>query len=130
MSATTQKRSGWVTFASILMFIAGGLLLVGSIEAFSDASWLKEVSTGLFGDQITTWAIIDLIFGVAALAAGWSIWHGGKYGWWFGVIVAVISIIRWFFYIPFVPWAAIIAVAIDILIIYALTTNKDYFYAD
>jgi hypothetical protein len=127
MSTTTQKRPGWVTFAAIMMFLAGGLLLVWSIEEFSNASWLKEISTGLLGQQFTIWAIIDLILGIAALAAGYSIWRGGGFGWWFGVLVAVFSAIRWFFYLPFQPWAALLVIAIDIMIIYALTANKEYF---
>jgi hypothetical protein len=110
-----------------MMFIVGGLLLVWSIEEFSDASWLKDVSFGLFGKQFVTWAIVDLILAVVALVAGYSIWHGGKFGWWVGMIVAVISAVRWFFYIPWVPFAAIIVIVIDILIIYGLSSHSEYF---
>jgi hypothetical protein len=127
MTEITYKRPGLVTFASIMMFIVGGLSLVWSIEEFSNAVWLRDVSFGLFGQQFAIWAIIDLILAVVALVAGYSIWQGGKFGWWVGMIVAVISAVRWFFYIPWVPVAALVVIAIDVLIIYGLSAHWEYF---
>ncbi len=124
---TTSKRPGLVTFASILMFMTGGLHLVWSIEGFSDAAWLSEISTGLFGDQILIWAIIDLILAVVAVVAGYSLWQGGKFGWWVGMIASVVIAVRWIFYIPWVPIGALVVIAISILIIYGLAEHEDYF---
>ncbi len=124
---TISKRPGLVTFASIMMFLAGGLLLVWSIEEFTDAAWLRDISTGLFGDQILIWAIIDLILAVVALVAGYSLWQGGKFGWWIGMIASVVISVRWFFYIPWFPIAALVVIAICILIIYGLAEHEDYF---
>ena len=124
---TTYARPGLVTFASIMMFIAGGLFLVWSIEEFSNAAWLRDVSFGLFGQQFFIWAIIDFILAIVAFAAGYSIWQGGKFGWWVGIIVAVISAIRWFFYIPWQPIATLVVITIDVLIIYGLSSHSEYF---
>ena len=124
---TTSKRPGLVTFASVMMFLVGGLLLVWSIEGFTDAAWLRDVRTGLFGDQILIWAIIDLILAVVAFFTGYSLWKGGKFGWWVGMIASVIIGVRWFFYIPWVPIAALVVIAISILIIYGLAAHEDYF---
>jgi hypothetical protein len=103
------------------------LLLVWSIEEFTNGAWLKNVSFGLFGRQFLIWAYIDLILGIVALVAGYSIWQRGKFGWWVGIIVASISAVRWFFYIPWVPLAALIVITIDVLIIYGLTENAEDF---
>ena len=124
---TTSKRPGWVTFASIMMFLLGGMLLVWSVEGFTDAAWLKDISTGLFGDQILIWAIIDLILAIVAFFAGYSLWKAGKFGWWVGMIVAVVIAVRWIFYFPWVPLAALAVITISILIIYGLTQHEDYF---
>jgi len=127
MTETTYKRPGLVTFASIMMFIAGGLLLVWSIEEFANAAWLKDVSFGLFGQQFIIWAVADLILAIVALVAGYSIWQGGRFGWWIGMIVAVIGAMRWFFYMPWAPLAALVGITIDVLIIYGLSTHQEYF---
>jgi hypothetical protein len=109
------------------MFLVGGLHLIWSIEGFVDAAWLRDIRTGLLGDQLIIWAIIDLVLAVVAVIAGYSIWQGGKFGWWVGMIAAMISAFRWFFYIPWLPIAALTVIAIDILIIYGLAKYEDWF---
>ena len=127
MTETTYKRPGLVTFASIMMFIVGGFLLVWSIEEFLNATWLADVSFGLFGRQFLIWAFIDFILAIVAFVAGYSIWQGGKFGWWVGMIAAIISAVRWFFYIPWVPFAALVVITINVLIIYGLSSHSEYF---
>ena len=126
-TGSTDKRPGIITFASILMFLAGGIHLVWSIVALGDAIWLRDIGTGLFGDQLLVWGIVDLIIAVVAFVAGYSLWKGGKFGWWVGLIVAIIFGVRWFFYIPWFPIGALIIITISILIIYGLAVHEDYF---
>jgi len=124
---STSKRPGLVTFASIMMFLLGGLHLVWSIEGFTDAAWLRGISTGLLGDQILIWAIIDLILAVVAFFAGYSLWKGGNSGWWIAMITAVVVCVRWFFLIPWLPLAALTVIGISILVIYGLSKYQDWF---
>lgn len=124
---TTSKRPGLITFTSILMFLAGGVHLVWAIEEFTNAAWLRDISTGLFGDQILIWAVVDLILAIVAFFAGYSLWKGGKFGWWVAMIVAIIFGVRWFFYIPWFPIAALIIIGISILVIYGLAKYEDWF---
>lgn len=121
------KRSGWVTFAALIMYLVGGLLLLLSLVELFNSAWLKDISTGLFGQHFTTWGFVDLGLAIIAFVAGYSILYGGKLGYWIGIFAAIFSAIRWFFYIPFVPFAAILVIALDVLIIYGLSSNKDYF---
>ena len=127
MPETTVKRTGWVTFASIVMFLAGALNLVWAIEEFSGAAWLKNLSAGDFGTQYTVWAIVDLVIALIAFGAGYSIWQGGKFGFWVGMLAAIFSAVRAFFFIPWIPFGAVIIIVIDLLIIYALSSDAEYF---
>jgi len=43
------------------------------------------------------------------------------------LIVAVFAAIRWFFYLWYVPWAAVVVIGICLLAIYAMSANEDYF---
>ena len=100
MPETTVKRTGWVTFASLVMFLAGALNLVWAIEEFSGAAWLKNLSAGDFGTQYTIWAIVDLVIALVAFGAGASIWQGGKFGFWVGMMAAIFSAVRAFSVYP------------------------------
>jgi hypothetical protein len=44
-----------------------------------------------------------------------------------GVAFACVGIIRWLFYIPVSPLLAIAIIALDVLIIYGLVKDSDYF---
>ena len=52
---------------------------------------------------------------------------GGNFGWWIGMIVSIIAAVRWFFFIPWFPIAALIVIGISILVIYGLAKYEDWF---
>ena len=55
--------------------------------------------------------------------------RGGEVGRIIGIVIAAVSAVRWFFYLPYAPIAALVIIAIDILIIYALVAHSEYFDA-
>lgn len=121
------RRPGMVTFAAIMMFIAGGFEIVFAISEFSNAAWLNSTAYGNFGGYLWLWGIVDLILAGIIIYAGYDLLRGGQFGFILGVMLAVISSIRWFFYIPWAPFLALVVIAVDILIIFGLTANADYF---
>jgi hypothetical protein len=121
------ERPGLVTFAAIMMFLLAGFQLVWSITEFANAAWLSSVTYGNFNGYLWLWAILDLLVAAAAFYAGFDILRGGSFGRVFGVVVAGISAIRWFFYLPAAPWIGIVMIAVDILIIYALVEHSEFF---
>jgi hypothetical protein len=127
--AMALERPGLVTFAAIMMFVAGGFELVWALVEFANAAWLGSVTYGTFNGYLWLWAILDLVLAAAIFYAGYDILRGGSFGRIFGVIVACISAVRWFFYIPASPWLSIVAIAVDVLIIYALAAHEEFFNA-
>ncbi|MGO8949792.1 MAG: hypothetical protein ACLQUY_19490 [Ktedonobacterales bacterium] len=121
------ERPGLVTFAAIMMFILAGFQLVWAIVEFVNAAWLSGVTYGTFNGYLWLWAILDLVLAAAAFYAGYDILRGGTFGRVFGVVVAGISSIRWFFYLPAAPWIGIVMIAVDIIIIYALVSHSEFF---
>ena len=45
------------------------------------------------------------------------------------MVVAGVSVVRWLFYLPIVPVTAVVIIAIDVLIIYALVAHEVFFRA-
>jgi hypothetical protein len=121
------ERPGLVTFAAIMMFLLAGFQLVWAIVEFANAAWLSSVTYGNFNGYLWLWAILDLLVAAAAFYAGYDILRGGSFGRVFGVVVAGISAIRWFFYLPAAPWVGIVMIAVDIIIIYALVEHSEFF---
>jgi hypothetical protein len=118
---------GLVTFAAVMMFVLAAFQILWAIVEFVNAYWLSSVTYGTFNGHLWLWGIVDVIVAVAALYAGYDILRGGAFGRVFGVVVAGVSALRWFFYIPAQPWMAIVVIAVDILIIYGLVAHGDFF---
>lgn len=124
-------RPGLVTFAAVMLFVAAGFSLLSAIEQISAASWIKanlsSYGYGNMASYLWAWAILDLILAAVAIYAGVDILRGGVAGLLIGLTIAVVSAIRWFFYLPAVPWVATVVIALDVLIIYGLVANSEYF---
>jgi hypothetical protein len=121
------ETPGLVAFAAVMMFVLAAFQIVWAIVEFVNAAWLSSVAYGTFNGYLWLWGILDVIVALAALYAGYDILRGGAFGRIFGVIVAGISAIRWFFILPASPWMAIVVIAVDILIIYGLVANGEFF---
>jgi hypothetical protein len=115
----SARGGGWLTFASIMLMVAGiwnaieGLLAIGSSRVFVN----DEVF--VFSD-LNTWGWIVLLLGVLQLGAAWAIMGGRSYGRWFGIGVVSLNAIGQLLFLPAYPLWCLAMFAVDVLIIYAL----------
>jgi hypothetical protein len=114
-----QQGSGWITFAAIMLGIAGVLNIVYGIAAIDDAKFYAG-HTEFVISSLKTWGWITLILGILELAAAVSISRGGVFGAVFGIFAASLSAIGALLSIPAYPFLSLAIFAIDILIIYGL----------
>jgi hypothetical protein len=114
-----QRGQGWITFAGTMVTLAGFLNALWGIAAIGGLfqSAAAPVPTGL-----QTWGWIVGIVGVLELAAAYSIFRGGEFGRWFGILIAAVNAASALMSIKADPAWGICLFAIDVLIIYALAT--------
>ena len=123
------QRPGLVTFAGIMMFLLGGFELSLALLEFLRAPLLLDATYGEFGGFLWIWGIVDVLIAAIAIYAGYDILRGGEIGRIIGIVIASVSAIRWFFYLPAAPLLGIVTLIIDVLIIYALVAHSEYFSA-
>ncbi|HEY7350517.1 MAG TPA: hypothetical protein VH599_19570 [Ktedonobacterales bacterium] len=123
------QRPALVTFAAVMMFILGGFELSLALLEFLRAPWMLAATYGEFGGFLWIWGIVDALIAVIALYAGYDILRGGEVGRIIGIIIASVSAIRWFFYLPAAPLLGIFTLVVDGLIIYALVAHSEFFRA-
>jgi hypothetical protein len=128
------RGTGWIVFAGVLMILAGGNMAINGIWALH-ASTAVEKSFGdtlLFSsNNLDTWGWIYLIVGAVVVIAGFAVFFRAAFGIWIGVIAAVVQAFFAFFWLfsPYWP-AALVIIALDMVVIYALgTTSGDAEYA-
>jgi hypothetical protein len=114
------RRSGWLTYAAVIMFIAAGLSTIWAINLWADAAWLTDVSNGILGGQKWLWGLVDIALAIVFFYAGRSLLEGQDFGRWVAVIAASIGILRWFYWMAFAPFLALTVVAMLFLVLYAV----------
>jgi hypothetical protein len=121
---TATRRPDLLTFAAAVMFALGGFHVLLAISEFARSTWeLTRLDIELVIPIFIIWGIIDLVIGIIALYAGFSILRGGGgvFGLLAGLAFAMLGVIRWLFYIPVSPVLAVVIIALDVLVIYGLT---------
>ena len=113
------RGEGWLLFAGILVLIAGVLNTIWGIAAIDSANFFVEDDRFIIEDLNTMgWCV--LIVGVVQLFAAFSIWAGGQFGRWVGMIAASFNAVVALLSIPGDPLWSIAVFGIDLLIIYGL----------
>jgi hypothetical protein len=87
------RGEGRVTFAAILLMIAGVLNLIYGIAAISEAHFFTDSGTHFVFSSLNTWGWIIVILGVIELTGGISLLSGNAYGRVIGVIAASLGAI-------------------------------------
>ncbi|HME01457.1 MAG TPA: hypothetical protein VKG38_00315 [Solirubrobacteraceae bacterium] len=113
------EGSGWILFAGIMISLAGVLNIIWGIAAIDNSRFFSANATYIL-TELKTWGWIVLIIGVLELVAAYSIWTGGEFGRWFGIVVAGLNSIAALMSISAYPFWSLCLFAIDILIIYGL----------
>ena len=118
-------RPALVTFSAILLFLLGGFQLVVAVTEFFRYAF--GTLPPLAGNYNIFWGALDVLYALILLYAGYALLQGQAVGRTVALIVAVFAAIRWFFYLWYVPWAAVVVIGICLLVIYAMARHEDYF---
>jgi hypothetical protein len=111
---------GWVTFAAVLLGVAGVWNSIDGILAIADSRVYTNSSTFVFSD-LNTWGWIMLILGIIQLIAAGSLVAGSEFGRWFGIGAAALNAIGQLMFVTVYPWWGVAMFTLDVLVIYGLT---------
>ena len=123
--------TGWAFFAAAIIFINGMFSFTqGLVLLLGPDTYASLVSGDLLIFNVTGWAWWNLIIGVLLLAAGSALFSGATWARVIAVIFAVLSAVSQLLLIPVQPFWALIVIAIDVLVIYALIVHGDELRSD
>ena len=125
-----QSFSGWVTFAAIVVVIAGMFNLLSGIAAITEDDLVKDLNQVLYGINIEAWGWFWAAIGVAQLITAILLFTRSPTGAMLAILGATISATFTIFLIFVAPLWAITVVALNIGIIWAITANIEDFEAD
>jgi len=117
------KTSGWVYFASVMMFLAGLLHAVEGLVALFKENFFVVTPNALIAFNYTTWGWINIVLAIVLLTAAASVLAGGLWGRAVGVIAAVLSIVASMAFLSAYPIWSILVIVVDVLVIHALVVR-------
>jgi hypothetical protein len=114
---------GWIFFAAVLMILAGILNIVHGLIAVINDEWVVWGNRADLYLDLTEWGWIHIAIGIAVLLAGIGLLTGNVVARAVAVVLASISLVANFLYIPAYPVWALTIIALDVLVIYAVTAH-------
>jgi hypothetical protein len=114
---------GLTYFAAFIMIMIGFFHAIAGISGIlKDDVYVK--TTNYFVSLDTSgWGWVHLIVGIIVLLAGFGLFSGAVWARTVGVIIALVSAVANFVFIPVYPFWAITIIVIDVLVIWALTAH-------
>jgi hypothetical protein len=116
--------TGWAIFASVMLVVVGVVNIIQGLVALSKEEYFVVASgDDLLLASFATWGWILLIWGAFQVTAGAGLNSGKGWARVLAIIVACISIlIQTLFLAAFPLWSTMI-IALDVIVIYALTAR-------
>jgi hypothetical protein len=124
----TRSRSlwvGWVFFGSAMMIMLGAFNLIEGFVALFNDEYYVPTPQGLLLFDLTAWGWIHVITGALAVVVGVGVFSGATWARICGVIVCGFNAIAQLAFLSAYPVWAILVIALDVLVIYALIAHGD-----
>jgi len=103
------------------------MLMIGIFQAFAGLAAIFNDEFFVVGPNytydldVTAWGWIHLILGVVVAFAGISVYSGATWARTVGIVLAILSAVANFFFIPYYPVWSVLIIALCIAVIWALT---------
>jgi hypothetical protein len=115
---------GWIIFAAVFMITIGAINIIQGLAAlFRDDAYWETARGNVVTFNVTTWGWFSLIFGILLILVGVLLMQGSTFARVMGIALVSLNLINQFGWASFYPFWAIIAIAIDIVILYALIVH-------
>lgn len=116
--------TGWVTFAAVMMVVIGSFQIIEGLTALLRDTYYYVGHNGLLlRVDYTGWGWFHLILGGLLVLAGVSLFSGAMWARVLGVILASLSALANLAFVAAYPFWAILVIALDIFVIFAITVH-------
>ncbi|WP_410877315.1 hypothetical protein [Nocardia sp. A7] len=128
MTDTNQHRvrdgiaAGTSIGAGILLAVVGVLQILQGISAVANDDLIVVGPQYTYQFDLTSWGWWHIILGALAVIVAIGLLAGQTWGRVSAMVIAALSIIANFLWLPYYPWWSILIIAVDIVVIWAVAT--------
>jgi hypothetical protein len=114
---------GLILFAALMMFMVGVFQAFTGLVAIVNDEFYVATEEYLLKFNQTTWGWVHLILGLVVAGAGVGLLGGRTWARAVALVLAMLSAVVTFGFIPYYPLWALIIIALDIFVIWAIAAH-------
>jgi hypothetical protein len=114
---------GVTVSAAIILILAGVCHAMQGVVGLATNEFYVVGQKWIFQFDLTTWGWIHILVGLIAVLAGIGLFFGAIWARTLGVIIAAVSILANFLWLPYFPVWGVLIIAFDMFVIWALTAH-------
>jgi hypothetical protein len=114
---------GLIVFAGVLMLLGGTFQAVQGLVALLNDTFYIVGEEYIFELDVTSWGWVHLILGVVVASAGVGLFQGAVWARTVAVILASLSIVANFLWMPYYPLWSLTIMAFQVFVIWAVTAH-------
>ena len=115
--------AGGYVFAGVILIVVGIFQAIAGLAAIFEDEFFVVSQNYVFEVNTTAWGWIHLLLGLLVAFAGYALFAAKTWARVVGVTLASLSAIANFFFIPYYPFWALLIIALDVWVIWALTRS-------
>lgn len=127
MTHSTAARAwatGGMVFAATIMLTLGIWQIIVGIAAIAEDDFFVVAPNYTYEIDTTAWGWIHLALGAVVAVTGFFLFTGAAWARVVGIGLAILSAIANFLFLPYYPLWALLVIALDVFVIWALATAR------
>jgi len=125
-SSPSRWALGGLIFAGTILVIAGTFQALAGLTALLNGAFYVVSDNYAFRVDVTTWGWFHLVLGVVMVAGGAALFAGRSWAGVLAIVVAVVSAIANFLFIPYYPFWSLLVIGLDFWVIWSVTRPGVY----
>ena len=125
--ATSERWSGWISFAGLMIIIIGGLDFFEGLIAVIRGQYYAVTPNQIVVVDLTAWGWIMMIWGVVLVLAGLGLLSGATWARWLAIVVGSLNFLAQLGFVGSsqYPLWALTVLALTAVVLYALIVRWD-----
>ncbi|MGZ4536688.1 MAG: DUF7144 family membrane protein, partial [Nocardioidaceae bacterium] len=120
ISTHSGRAAGLSFFGGIVLATVGMFQVLQGLSAVLNDNVFVPTRNYVFELDLTVWGWIHLAVGLIAVPVGVAIVASRPWGFFSGIVLAVLSMLTQFVFVPYYPLWALTIIAFDVAVIWAL----------
>jgi hypothetical protein len=123
-SAGNVRATGQAVSAAWIMITVGAFQIVAGLAGLMKDNFYGRIQNYVFDFDVTAWGWIHLLIGVVVVLTGGFILRGARWARTVGIVLAALSAVSNFLFLPYYPISSVLIVALDVAVIQSLCARE------